>query len=178
MTRQRRAAEAKDNDRPAPELETAKAGESDAPAVPRLDQFLCFAVYAAGHAFNRVYKPLLDELGLTYPQYLAMVALWEKDDQTVGSLGTQLMLESSTLTPLLKRLEAMGQVTRARDSEDERVVRVRLTPKGRALKAKATHIPSCILTASGMTMEELGRLQAQVAGLRQALENSAHKARP
>ncbi len=81
----------------------------------RLGEFLCFAVYSASHAFNRVYKPLLDELGLTYPQYLVMVLLWEQDDQTVGSLGEKLFLESSTLTPLLKRLEALGQVKRTRD---------------------------------------------------------------
>ena len=83
--------------------------------APKLDEFLCFAVYAAGHAFNRVYKPLLDELGLTYPQYLVMTALWEKDDQTVGALGDQLSLEYSTLTPLLKRLEGLGMVSRRRD---------------------------------------------------------------
>ena len=93
----------------------------------RLGEFLCFAVYSASHAFNRVYKPLLDELGLTYPQYLVMVLLWEQDDQTVGSLGEKLFLESSTLTPLLKRLEALGYVKRTRDPVDERQVRVRLT---------------------------------------------------
>src|SRR5260370_24247641 len=98
----------------------------------RLGEFLCFAVYAASHAFNRVYKPLLDELGLTYPQYLAMVLLWERDDQTVGSLSEKLFLESSTLTPLLKRLEALGHVKRTRDPADERQVRVRFTDKGRA----------------------------------------------
>ena len=102
----------------------------------RLSEFLCFAVYSASHAFNRVYKPLLDELGLTYPQYLAMVLLWERDDQTVGSLGEKLFLESSTLTPLLKRLEALGHIRRTRDPNDERQVRVRLTDKGRAIRRK------------------------------------------
>ena len=90
----------------------------------KLDEFLCFAVYSASHAFNRVYKPLLDKLGLTYPQYLAMVVLWEHGDQTVGSLGEKLFLESSTLTPMLKRLEVMGYIARVRDAIDERQVRV------------------------------------------------------
>src|SRR5260370_37655210 len=93
----------------------------------RLGEFLCFAIYSANHAFNRVYKPQLDELGLTYPQYLAMVLLWEEDDQTVGRLGEKLFLESSTLTPVFKWLEALGQVKRTRDPVESRQVRVRLT---------------------------------------------------
>src|SRR5258708_29630936 len=124
----------------------------------RLGEFLCFAVYSANHAFNRVYKPLLDELGLTYPQYLAMVVLWEEDDQTVGSLGERLFLESSTLTPLLKRLEALGHVRRSRDPSDERQVRIRLTEKGHALRVPAQKIPSCILAASCLDAGELRRL--------------------
>src|ERR1700730_6884427 len=107
----------------------------------RLGEFLCFAVYSASHAFNRVYKPLLDELGLTYPQYLVMVLLWEQDDQTVGSLGEKLFLESSTLTPLLKRLEALGHVKRTRDPVDERQGRVRLTDKGRAIRERRGRSP-------------------------------------
>ncbi len=107
----------------------------------KLDNFLCFAIYSANHAFTRVYKPLLDELDLTYPQYLVMVALWEKDDQTVGSLGEKLFLESSTLTPMLKRLEAMGYILRTRDKADERQVRVRLTETGRALREKSKPRP-------------------------------------
>src|SRR3954452_21193280 len=99
-----------------------------------LDNFLCFAIYSAGHAFNQFYRPLLDAIGLTYPQYLVMVALWSANDQTVKALGEKLSLESSTLTPLLKRLEAAGYLTRTRDPEDERQVRVRLTAAGRALK--------------------------------------------
>src|SRR5689334_24753737 len=97
----------------------------------KLNDLLCFAVYAAGHGFNRVYKPLLDPLGLTYPQYLVMKALWEQDSQTVGALGEKLSLESNTLTPLLKRLEAQGRVRRVRDPRDERQVRVQLTAAGR-----------------------------------------------
>src|SRR5260221_11682879 len=116
----------------------------------RLGEFLCFAIYSASHAFNRVYKPLLDELGLTYPQYLAMVALWEEDDQTVGSLCEKLLLESSTLTPVLKRLEALGHVKRTRDPVDERQVRERLTEKERGLREKAGGIPDCIVEASDL----------------------------
>src|SRR5882757_7356960 len=132
----------------------------------RLGEFLCFGVYSVSHAFNRVYKPLLDELGLTYPQYLVMVLLWEQDDQTVGSLGEKLFLESSTLTPLLKRLEALGQVKRTRDPVDERQVRVRLTDKGRAMREKAREIPSCILEASNLEVDELLRLQSEIVALR------------
>jgi DNA-binding MarR family transcriptional regulator len=139
------------------------------PQPPEISELLCFAVYSAGHAFNRVYKPLLDEIGLTYPQYLAMILLWEKDDQTVGELGGRLFLESSTLTPLLKRLETLGLVSRSRDPADERQVRVRLTSEGRALRAKAQRIPGCILEATGLTVEGLQRLTTQVAALRDRL---------
>ncbi len=141
----------------------------------RLGEFLCFAVYSASHAFNRVYKPLLDELRLTYPQYLVMVLLWEQDDQTVGSLGEKLFLESSTLTPLLKRLEALGHVKRTRDPVDERQVRVRLTDQGRAMQEKAREIPDCILEASGLKIDELRRLQNEIIALRSALERFHRK---
>jgi DNA-binding MarR family transcriptional regulator len=133
--------------------------------TPGLDELLCFAIYTAGHAFGRVYKPVLDALGLTYPQYLVMVALWAKDDQNVGSLGDQLHLESNTLTPLLKRLEAAGYVARQRDPKDERQVRVRLTEKGAALRAKARDVPRCILEATGLPRAELARLRDDVAAL-------------
>ena len=141
-----------------------------------LENFLCFAVYSTSHAFNRVYKPLLDRLGLTYPQYLVMVALWERDDQTVGALGAKMFLESSTLTPLLKRLEAQGRLTRARDPRDERQVRVRLTPAGEALRLEAAALPSCILEASGLTLPDLQRLQQQISALRASLEAAADRA--
>ncbi len=145
-------------------------GSMDDLTPPRLDTFACFAIYAAGHALNRVYKPLLDPLGLTYPQYLVMVALWETDGQTVGGIGEKLFLESSTLTPLLKRLEAAGHLRRQRDARDERVVRVHLTPGGQALRAQAKDIPGCILRASGLTAESLMRLKDDVDGLRRALD--------
>lgn len=146
-----------------------KSAESPVADDLRLGEFLCFAVYSANHAFNRVYKPLLGALGLTYPQYLAMVALWEQDDQTVGGLGARLFLESSTLTPLIKRLETDGLVTRARDAEDERVVRVRLTAAGRALRVKAETVPGCILDASGLDAVSLARLRNQISALRDTL---------
>jgi DNA-binding MarR family transcriptional regulator len=144
---------------------------SDAACMPVLDvdDHLCFAIYSAGHAFNRIYKPLLRGLDLTYPQYLVMVALWSNDDQTVGSLGEKLLLESSTLTPLLKRLEGMGYLTRTRDPADERQVRVRLAKAGSALREKARDIPRCILEASGLSIDTVRRLQADIQGLRNSL---------
>jgi DNA-binding MarR family transcriptional regulator len=139
----------------------------------KLDDFLCFAVYAAGHAFNRVYKPLLDELGLTYPQYLVMTALWGEDDKTVGALGGQLSLEYSTLTPLLKRLERLGMISRRRDPEDERQVRVRLTAEGKALQLRASSLPSCIQEASGLSETDLNRLKEDIVRLRESLDRYA-----
>lgn len=137
------------------------------PAV--LDHSLCFAVYSAALAFNRVYKPILEPLGLTYPQYLVMVALWEAEGQTVSELGEHLFLESNTLTPLLKRLEAAGFIVRARDKADERQVRVSLTEQGRGLLAEAACVPGQILEATGLTVEQLRQLRGAVAGLRDNL---------
>src|SRR6202521_5867464 len=108
---------------------------------------LCFAIYSTAHAFNRVYKPLLDRLGLTYPQYLVMLVLWEGDGLTVKEIGERLFLDSGTLTPLLKRLEAAGRVHRTRDHADERQVRVTLTDAGRALREQAAAVPPMLLCA-------------------------------
>jgi len=141
----------------------------EADRFPDLAGLLCFAVYSTEHAFNRAYKPLLEELGLTYPQYLVMVALWDESDQTVGALGEQLLLESSTLTPLLKRLEATGLIARSRDPSDERQVRVRLTAAGAKLRAKAQKVPGCILAASGLSEEEERKLRASILKLRASL---------
>ena len=141
-----------------------------APAL-KLDDFLCFEVYSANHAFNRVYQPLLDKLLLTYPQYLVMVLLWERDGQIVGELGARLSLESNTLTPLLKRLETLGYIKRRRDPVDERQVRAQLTERGRKLRAKALHIPGCILAASGLDTRTAKQLMTTIATLRRALEN-------
>ncbi|WP_413709963.1 MarR family winged helix-turn-helix transcriptional regulator [Rhizobium sp. Rhizsp82] len=139
----------------------------------KLENFICFAMYTANHAMNRVYKPLLDELGLTYPQYLVMVALWEEDRQTVGGIGDKLFLESSTLTPLLKRLEAAGLIRRERSKEDERVVVIRLSDEGKALKTKAATVPNCIVDATGSEFDRLKRLRAEIIALRDALNKSA-----
>lgn len=142
------------------------------PANP-LDQFLCFSVYAAGLAFNRVYKPLLDRFGITYPQYLAIVALSRKDGQKVSELGEKLFLESNTLTPLIKRLESAGLVSRVRDTQDERVVRVTLTSAGHTLANDALQcVPDEILRATGMSGNELERLNEAMVNLGTALRNA------
>jgi DNA-binding MarR family transcriptional regulator len=139
----------------------------------KLDNQLCFAVYSTAHAFNRVYKPLLDALGLTYPQYLVMMVLWEQDGQTVSAIGERLILDSGTLTPLLKRLEAAGLVRRSRNPEDERQVKIALTPKGAALRDKARGNPHAILCASGSTIEALQALKSDLIKLRDALNAAA-----
>ena len=135
----------------------------------QLDNQLCFALYSTSLAMTRLYKPLLDELGLTYPQYLAMLVLWEKDGLMVSELGERLYLDSGTLTPLLKRLEASGLVARLRDVADERRVHITLSPAGRKLKTQAAKIPGCILTASQCSIPELITLTQQVQTLRDRL---------
>jgi DNA-binding MarR family transcriptional regulator len=134
-----------------------------------LDNQLCFALYSASLAMTKLYKPLLDEVGLTYPQYLVMLALWEADGVTVSALGERLSLDSGTLTPLLKRLEAAGLVSRTRDVADERRVHVTLTAAGRRLKAKAQRIPSCILAATQCSIPEVVRLTRELRDLRERL---------
>lgn len=140
-----------------------------------LPVFLCFAVYSANLAFTRAYRPLFEGLGLTYPQYVALVALNEEDDQTVGQLGQKLFLESSTLTPLLKRLEAAGYVTRRRDNEDERQVRIGLTPKGRSAFEEVFCGCDAILEATGLDPGSYVRLQRELITLRDNLLASAGK---
>ena len=135
----------------------------------QLDNQLCFALYSTSLAMTRVYKPLLDELDLTYPQYLAMLVLWERDGLMVSELGERLYLDSGTLTPLLKRLEASGHISRIRDVEDERRVYITLTSAGRKLKARAAKIPGCILSASQCSVPELMSLTNQVQTLRKNL---------
>jgi DNA-binding MarR family transcriptional regulator len=134
-----------------------------------LDNQLCFALYSTSLAMTKLYKPLLDELGLTYPQYLAMLALWERDGLTVSQLGERLYLDSGTLTPLLKRLEAAGWLARIRAVDDERRVHIALTAAGRKLKAKAQKIPGCILAASQCSIAEATQLGRQVRRLRERL---------
>jgi DNA-binding MarR family transcriptional regulator len=141
----------------------------DADALLRLDNQLCFALYSTSLAMTKVYKPLLEEIGLTYPQYLAMLVLWEKDGLMVSELGEKLFLDSGTLTPLLKRLESSGFITRIRAVEDERRVHITLTAAGRKLKSRAASIPGCILSASQCTIPELVSLTEQVQALRRKL---------
>jgi MarR family transcriptional regulator, organic hydroperoxide resistance regulator len=135
----------------------------------RLGSMLCFTVYSTAHAFNRAYKPLLDALGLTYPQYLVMFALWEQDNVTVKEIGEELHLDSGTLTPLLKRLEAMGLVRRARDTADERSVRISLTPVGTAMREKEKTVRAGVIGACGMAPEKLAELTTQLVRVRDRL---------
>lgn len=141
-------------------------------ALLQLDNQLCFALYSASLAMTKVYKPLLETIGLTYPQYLVMLVLWEQDGLTVSEIGERLSLDSGTLTPLLKRLEASGWLSRQRSVEDERRVHVSLTPAGRLLKTRAADIPGCILEASHCTLPELLALTQQVQALRDQLAQS------
>lgn len=134
-----------------------------------LEQQLCYTIYSADIAIQRAYKPLLDGLGLTYPQYLVLNILWREDEQSVGSIAGHLALESSTLTPLLKRLEAAGLVRRTRNPENERQVVVSLTPQGIALKSKSGCLGEALLTASGRAPAELASLNEEVRQLRDAI---------
>jgi DNA-binding MarR family transcriptional regulator len=134
-----------------------------------LDNQLCFALYSASLAMTKLYKPLLAALGLTYPQYLALLVLWERDGLTVSELGERLSLDSGTLTPLLKRLEAAGLVSRLRDAADERRVRVQLTAEGRSLKARARHVPGCVLQATQCDVIDAMALTRQLQALRDRL---------
>jgi MarR family transcriptional regulator, organic hydroperoxide resistance regulator len=144
------------------------SGDGDDGAMLLANQ-VCFAVYATAHAFGRVYRPILEPLGLTYPQYLVLLVLWERDGRTVGEIGTALQLDSGTLTPLLKRLEAMGHVARRRAADDERRVGVHLTPAGRAMRDRARPVPAAILTAMGGDLDRLARLRSELEALRRSL---------
>jgi len=150
----------------------ANAGIS-AGEMLKLDNQLCFSVYSASLAMTRLYKPLLDKLGLTYPQYLVLLVLWEGDGLTVSELGERLSLDSGTLTPLLKRLEANGLVVRIRDVADERRVHISLSSAGRRLKQRAAHIPACLLAASQCSVDELVALTRQLQGLRDRIKAQA-----
>ena len=135
----------------------------------RLDNQICFAIYSTAHAFNRVYKPLLDRLGLTYPQYLVMLVLWERDGVPVKEIGERLFLDSGTLTPLLKRLEQAGFIKRTRSTEDERQVLIGLTSNGQALKDKARSVPPSILAAAQCSVAELSAVKNEIVALRDRL---------
>ena len=133
----------------------------------RLGDFLCFAIYSANLAFGRAYRKGLEDLGLTYPQWIAIVALWEQDDQTVSELGEKMFLESNTLTPVLKKLETMGYLRRQRDPADERQVRISLTEAGRRLREKGMHMN--LVAATGLKPDEFARLQETVVTVRDNL---------
>ena len=139
----------------------------------KLDNQLCFAVYSTSLAMTRLYKPILEKLALTYPQYLVMLALWEQDAAMVSELGQRLALDSGTLTPLLKRLELNGLVTRLRDMADERRVRITLTPAGRKLKRSAANVPGCLLAASQCSITELTALTRRLQTLRDSVRAAA-----
>jgi DNA-binding MarR family transcriptional regulator len=139
---------------------------------PLLDNQLCFALYSTGLAMNKVYRKLLRRLDLTYPQYLVMLVLWERDGVTVSDIGARLFLDSATLTPLLKRLEAAGLVTRSRSNADERQVVVALTDAGRAMAREAGAIQEQVLCATACSPDELGALKRQLEGLRTKLGES------
>ena len=137
----------------------------------KLDRQLCFAAYSVSQAFSRVYKPGLDRIGLTYPQYLVLLVLWEQDDQTVNQVGKQLHLDSGTLTPMLKRLEAAGIVRRQRDTQDERQVRISLTAKGSGLKEQAAEARRGVASATGLPTGEIQALRDELMRLRDSLNN-------
>jgi DNA-binding MarR family transcriptional regulator len=139
----------------------------DDPKAPKLADFLCFAIYSANLAYGRAYKPILDKLGLTYTQYIAIVALWEQDNQTVSSLGEKLFLESNTLTPILKKLEGMGYLRRQRDTTDERQVVVSLTTAGRRLREKGLSMN--LVKETGLSLEEFAKVQKAVVAVRNNL---------
>ena len=134
-----------------------------------LDNQLCFALHSASLAMTKVYKPHLDALGLTYPQYVVMLVLWERDNLTVSEIGERLFLDSGTLTPMLKRLETGGLLTRTRDSEDERRVLIKLTDLGHELKSWAAAVPGCVFAATQCTLPEVTQLTQQIKALRDRL---------
>ena len=141
-----------------------KSTDQTTPEDPLLSDYLCFAVYSANLAFGKAYKPILEELGLTYTQYITIIALWEQDNQTVGQLGEKLFLESNTLTPILKKLEAMGYLERHRDPSDERQVLVSLTKSGRRLREKGLDMN--LVEATGLKPDEFAKMQKAIVTLR------------
>lgn len=142
-------------------------------ATPRLDDQLCFALYSTSLAMMRVYRGVLPKLGLTYPQYLVMMVLWEQDQLTVSDIGEHLFLDSATLTPLLKRMEAQGLVQRNRARSDERQVIISLTDDGNALKQEAAGVMAAVFSATKCSAEEAAALRGQLVDLRNNLNNSA-----
>lgn len=150
----------------------SRASRGELP-LPKADAQLCFAIYSAGHAFTKLYRSVLADLGLTYPQYLVMMVLWDCDGITVKTVGEQLMLDSGTLTPLLKRMEAAGLIRRERDREDERQVRLFVTEAGQALGDKARLVPEKMACAIGGSPDAAARLVGELHSLRDALLKAA-----
>lgn len=145
-------------------------------AVPlQLKEFLCFSIYSATHAFSRMYQPLLRGLDLTYPQFIVMILLWERDGQSVGELGRKLLLQSNTLTPMLKRLETLSYIKRSRSSTDERQVSIHLTEAGRKLRLRASDIVQSVRKATGLPEKQFKELKDGVDALRKALESASSK---
>ena len=137
-----------------------------------LDKQFCFSLYSASLAMTKTYKPLLEKIGLTYPQYLVMLVLWQQDDVLVKDIGELLFLDSGTLTPLLKRMEAAELIQRTRDAQDERQVRITLTGKGRQLKQAAKNIPADVMCASGQSAEVLMQMRTQLTQIRDDLSKN------
>ena len=144
---------------------------TDIDAMLKLDNQLCFALYSTSLAMTRLYKPLLEALDLTYPQYLAMLVLWEEDGLSVSEIGERLFLDSGTLTPLLKRLETAGLIRRTRSADDERQVLITLTPPGRALRDTARSVPHGVLAASACSVDELVSMKNDLLALRDRLNS-------
>lgn len=142
-------------------------------ACIQVEAMLCFDLYSTHHAVGQIYKPLLAPLGITYPQYLVLTILWASDNITIGAIGERLYLESSTLTPLIKRLEAQGLVKRKRDREDERKVRVKLTKAGDAMREDVGHIPTCMMEAFGLPLSDLMGVHEKLGKIREALKKQA-----
>ena len=151
----------------------AKPSAPDTTERLKLDNQLCFALYSTNLAMHKLYRGLLKSLGLTYPQYLAMLVLWEQDERTVSEIGERLFLDSATLTPLLKRLEAAGLVSRRRAVEDERQVVIGLTDEGRALRRRAAKVPEQVFCAAACELEQMQSLKTQLESLRANLEGAA-----
>ncbi len=160
-------------------MENASAGatdELDDQDFLRLDRQVCFSLHAAARAFNGVYRTALKDLGLTYPQYLVMLVLWEDGELPVKKIGERLRLDSGTLSPLLKRLEAAGHVERRRSAEDERSVSVRVTAQGAALREKALAVPRTIAAATGLSLDEVRDLRTRLDRLTAALDGEGREA--
>ena len=153
-------------------MTTSEEARQAGPEALRLNRQVCFAMYSASRAATAAYRPMLEELGLTYPQYLAMLVLWEAEPRSVRELGEELGLDSGTLSPLLKRLEALGLVERRRSAEDERRVAVHLTGAGKALSSKASGVPQHLAAAAGLSPSELDQLRETLGKLTAALHGS------